>query len=206
MISYEKVRQSLKTLNIVIIVLNSLLAVFSIFGIVSILLVMNNEKAVAAMGSEAAAILEQSMTPFSLFVSAVAIALTIAIIVFTVINQSKLKQNQELSYLPYFLHFTVYHDKGKACATCRLLPNKSYKIATLQRMAVLKDYRGDQIGQTLMTYILDYASIQGFEKIELHAQLSAVDFYSKLGFQTIGDHFMEAGIEHVTMEKVLMQP
>ncbi|AUC25626.1 GNAT family N-acetyltransferase [Streptococcus uberis] len=104
------------------------------------------------------------------------------------------------------LHFTVYHDKGKACATCRLLPNKSYKIATLQRMAVLKDYRGNQIGQTLMTYILDYASIQGFEKIELHAQLSAVDFYSKLGFQTIGDHFMEAGIEHVTMEKVLMQP
>lgn len=73
-------------------------------------------------------------------------------------------------------------------------------------MAVLKDYRGDQIGQTLMTYILDYASIQGFEKIELHAQLSAVDFYSKLGFQTIGDHFMEAGIEHVTMEKVLMLP
>ncbi|GAA5349468.1 hypothetical protein [Streptococcus uberis] len=107
MISYEKVRQSLKTLNIVIIVLNSLLAVFSIFGIVSILLVMNNEKAVAAMGSEAAAILEQSMTPFSLFVSAVAIALTIAIIVFTVINQSKLKQNQELSYLPYFLGFGI---------------------------------------------------------------------------------------------------
>lgn len=101
------------------------------------------------------------------------------------------------------LHFTVYHDKGKACATGRLLPNKSYQLATLQRMAVLNDYRGQQIGQTLITYMIDYASIQGFEKIELHAQLSTIDFYKKLGFHPISDPFMIAGMKHVTMEKEL---
>lgn len=35
------------------------------------------------------------------------------------------------------LHFTVYHDKGKACATCRLLPNKSYKIASLFSLNIM---------------------------------------------------------------------
>ncbi|MGT2958534.1 GNAT family acetyltransferase [Streptococcus bovimastitidis] len=101
------------------------------------------------------------------------------------------------------LHFTVYHDEGKPCATCRLLPSKDHVTVTLQRMAVLYDFRGDQIGQTLLTYVMDYAQIQGFEKIILHSQLSARNFYEKLGFHEVGDIFEEAGIKHITMEKAL---
>ncbi|EGJ26677.1 GNAT family N-acetyltransferase [Streptococcus porcinus] len=101
------------------------------------------------------------------------------------------------------LHFTVYHDDGRPCATCRILPSKKDSTVTLQRMAVLCDFRGEQIGQTLMTYVIDYAHIQGFEKIVLHAQLSAQPFYEKLGFSPIGAIFEEAGIKHITMEKTI---
>ncbi|MGT2933800.1 GNAT family N-acetyltransferase [Streptococcus catagoni] len=101
------------------------------------------------------------------------------------------------------LHFTVYSDSGSPCATCRILPDNVNQIASLQRMAVLSDYRGQEIGKTLILYAMDYFRIQGFEKMVLHAQLSAEDFYKKLGFTCQGEIFQEAGIDHITMEKDL---
>ena len=103
----------------------------------------------------------------------------------------------------YCLHFVLYNDNGKPCATCRLLPDTNQKTVTLQRMAVLKEYRGQSLGQELMTYILTYAQKQGIERISLHAQLSARTFYAKLGFQEEGERFEEAEIEHITMTKIL---
>lgn len=96
MISYEKVRQSLKTLNILIIVLNAILVVFSVFGLISLSLIMNNDHLISQIGADQAAVLEQAVTPFSLFISIIAIALMIAIIVYTVINQSKIKKYWKL--------------------------------------------------------------------------------------------------------------
>ncbi|MGT2888091.1 GNAT family N-acetyltransferase [Streptococcus didelphis] len=101
------------------------------------------------------------------------------------------------------LYFTVYDDIGNPCATCRLLFSKDNQSATLQRMAVLEAYRGDKIGQTLIGYVMDYAGLQGVQKIQLHAQLSAQSFYAKLGFLPHGQIFSEAGIDHITMEKAL---
>ncbi|MGG6797782.1 UNVERIFIED_CONTAM: GNAT family N-acetyltransferase [Streptococcus canis] len=103
----------------------------------------------------------------------------------------------------YCLHFVLYDDKGKPCATCRLLPNPNHKTVTLQRMAVLKSYRGQTLGQQLMTYVLKYAKQQEIERVTLHAQLTAKTFYAKLGFQEEGEIFDEAGIEHITMTQKL---
>ncbi|MGT2751674.1 hypothetical protein [Streptococcus porcinus] len=105
MISYEKVRQSLKTLNILIIVLNAILVVFSVFGLISLLLILNNDQLISQMSADQAATLEQAVTPFSLFISIIAIALMTAIIIYTVINQSKIKKLLEVNYLPYYLGF-----------------------------------------------------------------------------------------------------
>ncbi len=35
----------------------------------------------------------------------------------------------------------------------------------------------------------------------LSAQLSAEPFYARAGYETVGDVFVQAGIEHVWMEK-----
>ena len=42
-----------------------------------------------------------------------------------------------------------------------------------------------------------------FKKIVLHAQAQVEGFYASLGYTTVSEPFYEAGIRHVTMEKVL---
>ncbi|MGT2960830.1 GNAT family N-acetyltransferase [Streptococcus caballi] len=101
------------------------------------------------------------------------------------------------------LHFVLYDDNDKAAATCRILPNAGHTKATLQRMAVLSDYRGQHLGALLLEEVVNFCQKQGFKTIELHAQLSAFAFYQKLSFRPVGQQFTEAGIEHITMKKEL---
>lgn len=101
------------------------------------------------------------------------------------------------------LHFVLYHSNGQAVATCRILPNHDLSQVTLQRMAVLKDYQGQHLGQYLLEDVINFCKAQEFKRIILHAQLSAKGFYDKLGFTCFGDEFEEAGIQHISMEKNL---
>ena len=100
----------------------------------------------------------------------------------------------------YCLHFVLYGEKGQVAATCRILPNKDHSEATLQRMAVLPAYQGQNLGKLLLE---DVIQKQGFKRMVLHAQLTAKGFYDKLGFTCFGEEFEEAGIMHISMEKSL---
>lgn len=101
------------------------------------------------------------------------------------------------------LHFVLYNDKNQAAATCRILPNKEHSEATLQRMAVLPVYQGQNLGKILLEEVMQFCQKQGFKRMILHAQLTAKGFYGKLGFTCFGDEFKEAGIMHISMEKIL---
>lgn len=103
----------------------------------------------------------------------------------------------------YCQHFVLYDDNGRAAATCRILPNQEHTQATLQRMAVLDTYRGQGLGKILLEDVLSFCKQQGFQKVTLHAQLTARGFYDKMNFLPIGEIFEEAGIQHITMEKTL---
>ena len=71
------------------------------------------------------------------------------------------------------------------------------------RMAVLKEFRQQGIGSLILNALIDYARQQQYKNIYLHAQLSAIDFYTKHGFTICSDEFMDAGIPHKTMQKPL---
>ena len=71
----------------------------------------------------------------------------------------------------------------------------------LERFAVLKEFRGSDVGTALLHTVLKDVPKDG-RKIYLHAQISAEGFYLKNGFTPEGEHFWEADIEHVTMVKV----
>ncbi|WNZ94043.1 GNAT family N-acetyltransferase [Streptococcus iniae] len=101
------------------------------------------------------------------------------------------------------LHFVLYNELEQACATCRILPDKNQQSVTLQRMAVLKEHRGQSLGQILIQEVIAFCQEQGFTEIVLHAQTTARDFYQKEGFNEVGDIFQEAGIDHITMSKTL---
>lgn len=102
----------------------------------------------------------------------------------------------------YCVHFVLYTEDKKAAATVRLLPLND-QLFKLQRMAVLKDYRGNSLGAEIIAEAESFARQQGFKIIELGAQLTAEKFYQKLGYLAYGEVFQDAGIDHVHMKKEL---
>lgn len=90
---------------------------------------------------------------------------------------------------------------GSAVATARLLVVQG--VGIVGRVAVRKDLRGTGLGAVVMLAIEDRARELGLPVLELHAQLTAEGFYSRLGYEAYGDEFLEAGIPHVSMRKTL---
>jgi predicted GNAT family N-acyltransferase len=88
-----------------------------------------------------------------------------------------------------------YEGKPIGCARIRFLAKK----AKLERIAILKEYRGRGFGKALMEYMIDYCRKRGFKEIILHGQLRSREFYEKMGFRACGEIFMDAGIEHIEM-------
>lgn len=75
--------------------------------------------------------------------------------------------------------------------------------AQVGRMAVLKAHRKARIGSRLLETLETEARRQGVKGIMLHAQLYALDFYRKHGYEPVGAVFEEAGIPHLEMLKTL---
>ena len=67
----------------------------------------------------------------------------------------------------------------------------------LERFAVLKTSRNLGVGKALVLFILN--QLKNEKTIYLNAQESVISFYSKLGFDTVGDLFYEAEIPHQKM-------
>ncbi|EPG34638.1 GNAT family N-acetyltransferase [Acinetobacter colistiniresistens] len=90
-------------------------------------------------------------------------------------------------------HFVIY-DQEQPIATARVLPNNS-----VGRVAVLKTYRGQGLGQRIMLDIIAYAQQQGRAFLHLSSQVHAMSFYQQLGFTVKGDEYDECGIPHIEM-------
>jgi len=102
----------------------------------------------------------------------------------------------------YAIHFVLYDDNKTPLATVRLLPIND-EIVKVQRMAVLKDYRGKGLGKILLKGAEDFAKEHDFKEITLGAQWQVRNFYQEMGFKEQGDPFYEAGMKHITMTKLL---
>ncbi|MDR1605621.1 MAG: GNAT family N-acetyltransferase [Streptococcaceae bacterium] len=101
----------------------------------------------------------------------------------------------------YSVHFVLFLNDRTPVATLRILPSENGKDALIQRVATLKSYRGKGYAHQLMTFALTFLQQQHFEIAELHAQRQAIPFYQALGFESFGDAFDEAGIQHIAMKR-----
>jgi predicted GNAT family N-acyltransferase len=72
-----------------------------------------------------------------------------------------------------------------------------------ERVAVLRQYRGEGLGERLMERVEAAAREQGRSRMTLHAQTHVEGFYTTLGYETVSDVFYEADIPHVEMVKYL---
>ncbi len=91
-------------------------------------------------------------------------------------------------------HVLACDESGAPIGTARLARN-----GKIGRMAVLADYRRLGVGRKMLRVMIDCGRANGIADFHLSAQISAVGFYEKMGFETYGDEFEEAGIEHINM-------
>ncbi len=77
------------------------------------------------------------------------------------------------------------------------------EMAKIERLAVLKQGRGQGIGKKLMTEALEIAKSKGTLEVVIHAQEYIKPLHQQLGFEEYGDVFESSGIRHVKMRKVI---
>ncbi len=78
--------------------------------------------------------------------------------------------------------------------------------ARIGRMAVLADWRGRGVGDALLLALIDEARRLGWREVSLHAQVSAIGFYARRGFLPHDARFVEAGIDHQSMRRLIGKP
>ncbi|TPE44519.1 GNAT family N-acetyltransferase [Pontibacter mangrovi] len=87
---------------------------------------------------------------------------------------------------------------GVPCGAARW--RKTDAGVKLERFAVLPEFRNKSIGGKVLKLVLeDVQAAQPGQKIYLHAQLPAVNFYKRHGFAEEGDMFTECDIRHYKM-------
>jgi predicted GNAT family N-acyltransferase len=98
------------------------------------------------------------------------------------------------------LHLVAVHD-GRVVGTCRLVGGG--ETVKLGRMAVTRGARGQGVAARLLAEAEGRALELGARRMALGAQLTARRVYERAGYVAHGEHFLDAGIAHVMMEKRL---
>lgn len=96
----------------------------------------------------------------------------------------------------------VMSEDGKPIATGRIVIGQRGE-AMIGRLACIKEKRGTGCGKTVMERLIERCMEKGFDTVYVHAQTRAKGFYKRLGFEEYGEVFMEAGIPHINMKKVI---
>ena len=97
---------------------------------------------------------------------------------------------------PDCVHVVATDAGGTPIGTGRIQPD-----GRIGRLSVLKGWRGQGIGARMLEALVVSARGRGLEKVYLHAQVQAIPFYEKRGFERDGAEFLEAGMRHMTMTR-----
>jgi predicted GNAT family N-acyltransferase len=96
------------------------------------------------------------------------------------------------------VHFVSYKE-GTPVAAGRFRVVDGF--GKVERICVLKEARKTGAGKAIMREIEAYALKKALHKLKLNAQTHAIPFYANLGYETVSEEFLDAGIPHKTMIK-----
>lgn len=98
-------------------------------------------------------------------------------------------------------HFVTVSDGQDVCALrCKWLKEDCVQV---QRFCVLWDFRKSGVGRWTLTEVEQYYRKKGVRKLTLDSKFEASGFYENCGYTIVSEMFMEAGVGHVKMEKIL---
>ncbi|MGG3799496.1 GNAT family N-acetyltransferase [Metabacillus fastidiosus] len=117
------------------------------------------------------------------------------------VEEQKVPVEEEIDQFENEADHLVLYDGEKPVGAARFRVVDEY--GKLERICILKDYRNKGAGSLLMEYLENIASQKGLNKLKLNAQTKAVPFYERSGYKTVSELFMDAGIPHVTMTKII---
>lgn len=116
------------------------------------------------------------------------------------IEEQKVPAEEEIDqYEDDCVHFVLYNGENQPSGAGRFRVVDGY--GKVERICVLKDQRKTGAGKAIMNAIEKYAQENGLQKLKLNAQTHAIPFYSGLGYDTVSEEFLDAGIPHKTMVK-----
>ncbi len=98
------------------------------------------------------------------------------------------------------VHIVAY-DNGVPVAVCRVFAENGEYF--LGRVAVLKEYRGKNIGKLLLSEADKKVRELGGKSISAHSQCRAKGFYAASGYTEVGEIDYDEGCPHIMMKKTL---
>ncbi len=99
---------------------------------------------------------------------------------------------------PHCRHWLVFDAANRPIATARMRGD-----GHVGRIAVVTEWRKRGVGARLVEAIVSDARGAGLDAVDLDAQVHAIGFYERLGFEAHGEVFLDAGIPHRRMRRRL---
>lgn len=99
-------------------------------------------------------------------------------------------------------HVVAFDEKGRCVGTGRVV-RVDARSAQIGRMAVAKDQRKHGVGALVLEALERMAAMRGISELAVNSQLPAESFYAKRGYQRVGGVFLDQGVPHVVVKKIL---
>lgn len=101
-------------------------------------------------------------------------------------------------------HFALfYNNELQGILLLKTMSDISPSILKMRQVAVDTQFQSKGFGGILVKFSEQWAIESGYKAFELHARITAVEFYKKLNYQEIGTEFLEVNIPHIKMIKNL---
>lgn len=96
-------------------------------------------------------------------------------------------------------HVLALTPQGSAIGCGRIIPPRGRATARIGRLAVLPEWRGKKVGTALLEELIEYARSKHYPQVMVSAQVQALPFYRRFGFEEEGEQYLDAGMPHIKM-------
>lgn len=109
--------------------------------------------------------------------------------------------NEQLNAENLDTHIALLNDLQQVIGVLILVFDTQNKKVKMRQVAIHPALQGKGLGTAIVQFAEQYAHKQNYRHLYCHARVSAVNFYEKMQYQTVGNLFTEVGIPHFYMEK-----